>query len=99
MRCAKRLEDDSPERLRSEEHTSELQSHSDLVCRLLLEKKKNNRRIISLTSIQAQSQACAPNATDILDLLSCTLRAYWSRICYVPCFQYRYLAHTASVEH
>src|SRR5260221_10714961 len=28
------------ERERSEEHTSELQSHSDLVCRLLLEKKK-----------------------------------------------------------
>src|SRR5437588_8592632 len=28
-------------RKRSEEHTSELQSHSDLVCRLLLEKKKN----------------------------------------------------------
>src|SRR5437588_9792871 len=27
-------------RWRSEEHTSELQSHSDLVCRLLLEKKK-----------------------------------------------------------
>src|SRR5260221_5627042 len=27
---------------RSEEHTSELQSHSDLVCRLLLEKKNNN---------------------------------------------------------
>src|SRR5438132_5128074 len=26
---------------RSEEHTSELQSHSDLVCRLLLEKKKS----------------------------------------------------------
>src|SRR5947207_11807571 len=28
------------QRQRSEEHTSELQSHSDLVCRLLLEKKK-----------------------------------------------------------
>src|SRR5437773_12497069 len=28
-------------RERSEEHTSELQSHHDLVCRLLLEKKKN----------------------------------------------------------
>src|SRR2546421_4450911 len=28
--------------VRSEEHTSELQSRSDLVCRLLLEKKKNN---------------------------------------------------------
>src|SRR5438034_8713089 len=27
--------------IRSEEHTSELQSHSDLVCRLLLEKKNN----------------------------------------------------------
>ena len=26
---------------RSEEHTSELQSHYDIVCRLLLEKKKN----------------------------------------------------------
>src|SRR5437588_2286478 len=30
--------------VRSEEHTSELQSHSDLVCRLLLEKKNNNTR-------------------------------------------------------
>src|SRR5260221_7010825 len=30
----------SPRLPRSEEHTSELQSHSDLVCRLLLEKKK-----------------------------------------------------------
>src|SRR5437588_4135345 len=29
-----------PRLSRSEEHTSELQSHSDLVCRLLLEKKK-----------------------------------------------------------
>src|ERR671926_230329 len=29
--------------LRSEEHTSELQSHSDLVCRLLLEKKTGHR--------------------------------------------------------
>src|SRR2546421_7092718 len=31
--------------LRSEEHTSELQSRSDLVCRLLLEKKKRQRII------------------------------------------------------
>src|SRR5690242_21198040 len=30
--------------LRSEEHTSELQSHVNLVCRLLLEKKKNNKK-------------------------------------------------------
>src|SRR5690242_21162992 len=30
--------------LRSEEHTSELQSHVNLVCRLLLEKKNNNKK-------------------------------------------------------
>src|SRR3712207_8326497 len=33
-----------PPRARSEEHTSELQSRQYLVCRLLLEKKKNYRR-------------------------------------------------------
>src|SRR3989440_3678304 len=32
--------------VRSEEHTSELQSRSDLVCRLLLEKKKNNSLLV-----------------------------------------------------
>src|SRR5476649_3080644 len=32
---------------RSEEHTSELQSHSDLVCRLLLEKKKKTTKKIT----------------------------------------------------
>src|SRR5438477_10762287 len=31
-------------RRRSEEHTSELQSHVNLVCRLLLEKKKKNKK-------------------------------------------------------
>src|SRR2546428_3573059 len=34
-------------RSRSEEHTSELQSRSDLVCRLLLEKKKNCRGLMA----------------------------------------------------
>src|SRR5437667_6861004 len=33
--------------VRSEEHTSELQSHHDLVCRLLLEKKKQQKYIKS----------------------------------------------------
>src|SRR5438034_3711586 len=38
---------------RSEEHTSELQSHSDLVCRLLLEKKKqSHNKVIRPTSDQ-----------------------------------------------
>src|SRR2546428_7489212 len=36
---------------RSEEHTSELQSRSDLVCRLLLEKKKKNKEEIILCYI------------------------------------------------
>src|SRR5260221_2275995 len=35
---------------RSEEHTSELQSHSDLVCRLLLEKKKKSSTKLELCS-------------------------------------------------
>src|SRR2546430_17683525 len=33
---------------RSEEHTSELQSQSNLVCRLLLEKKKKNKTTITI---------------------------------------------------
>src|SRR2546430_6370796 len=38
--------------LRSEEHTSELQSQSNLVCRLLLEKKKKSREVpISYVSL------------------------------------------------
>src|SRR2546421_3775678 len=36
--------------MRSEEHTSELQSRSDLVCRLLLEKKKKDHKIKHLNS-------------------------------------------------
>src|SRR2546430_7747554 len=37
------------ERMRSEEHTSELQSQSNLVCRLLLEKKKKKQHTWSRT--------------------------------------------------
>src|SRR2546430_11462027 len=37
--------------LRSEEHTSELQSQSNLVCRLLLEKKKNRKSHTSLLHV------------------------------------------------
>src|SRR5947207_11040556 len=42
---------------RSEEHTSELQSHSELVCRLLLEKKKTNVIVaynVTLTGMLAE---------------------------------------------
>src|SRR5207302_7003212 len=37
---------------RSEEHTSELQSRENLVCRLLLEKKKQQNKLYSITDIQ-----------------------------------------------
>src|SRR2546427_12327216 len=37
------------DRRRSEEHTSELQSQSNLVCRLLLEKKKNQEKKLATT--------------------------------------------------
>src|SRR5436190_15741654 len=40
---------------RSEEHTSELQSHSDLVCRLLLEKKKKQKKLIKLDNHNRQT--------------------------------------------
>src|SRR5690625_6174355 len=36
---------------RSEEHTSELQSRGHLVCRLLLEKKKQRNRVSALSSV------------------------------------------------
>src|SRR5690349_22268569 len=38
-------------RVRSEEHTSELQSRRDLVCRLLLEKKKNKHHNFTRLSL------------------------------------------------
>src|SRR5947207_5541040 len=44
---------------RSEEHTSELQSHSDLVCRLLLEKKKQKPKKTAEASKQKNLQVTA----------------------------------------
>src|SRR3712207_8820015 len=41
---------------RSEEHTSELQSRQYLVCRLLLEKKKQNNMILSIPSFTTSQQ-------------------------------------------
>src|SRR5215469_15660606 len=46
-------------RMRSEEHTSELQSRRDLVCRLLLEKKKKKtiRRVRYRTDVRSKANA------------------------------------------
>src|SRR6266480_370393 len=46
--------------VRSEEHTSELQSHVNLVCRLLLEKKKKSTSLAS--SIKASATFCRDTA-------------------------------------
>src|SRR5260221_5556649 len=50
---------------RSEEHTSELQSHSDLVCRLLLEKKKKINLMIHQFQIDRTSWIAALRYSDI----------------------------------
>src|SRR2546430_2840941 len=69
-------------RPRSEEHTSELQSQSNLVCRLLLEKKKNqelshgqnSRQVTHRVAVRhhriSLSSRTADQTTDALDLLA-----------------------------
>src|SRR5256885_3942931 len=62
---AKRQRQDEPDRGpgRSEEHTSELQSPCNLVCRLLLEKKKMNKAISAYTTSK-DSLGMLEGATD-----------------------------------
>src|SRR2546425_7927248 len=50
---------------RSEEHTSELQSLAYLVCRLLLEKKKNKLREVRELQRSAQGCACECRGDDL----------------------------------
>src|SRR2546430_5099687 len=49
--------------LRSEEHTSELQSQSNLVCRLLLEKKKTSHDFVSASCPDRRDARHAPRLT------------------------------------
>src|SRR5260221_8249246 len=63
---------------RSEEHTSELQSHSDLVCRLLLEKKKIQHQLRHAVERVAQ-QAARSSLTELV----VTLR-HSSLLCDLP---------------
>src|SRR5256885_9726389 len=50
---------------RSEEHTSELQSPCNLVCRLLLEKKKKYACILKLTRCRSSKQWLLDRANDV----------------------------------
>src|SRR5207247_5434027 len=54
--------DEGANRGRSEEHTSELQSRVDLVCRLLLEKKKNENKMNKLAKAVNASESCKQTA-------------------------------------
>src|SRR5256885_11492952 len=51
---------------RSEEHTSELQSPCNLVCRLLLEKKKKNTNVLSQTILSLSLVRCFPYLSAIM---------------------------------
>src|SRR2546430_8442262 len=51
--------ENSADPVRSEEHTSELQSQSNLVCRLLLEKKKKNMNLHNHATRLSRADACA----------------------------------------
>src|SRR5690606_40160461 len=53
--------------LRSEEHTSELQSRENLVCRLLLEKKNRNRGEPELSGRGLQPAQCFKYGTGLVD--------------------------------
>src|SRR2546430_8114427 len=53
---------------RSEEHTSELQSQSNLVCRLLLEKKKKNIYIIIVKLNKYYMKYIRQNIDDLVDV-------------------------------
>src|SRR5438132_7957185 len=57
---------------RSEEHTSELQSHSDLVCRLLLEKKKYSSQSLIISTLHRKYR----NTPPIFRLTSIKSRRY-----------------------
>src|SRR5256885_3964094 len=65
-----------PRRGRSEEHTSELQSPCNLVCRLLLEKKKQSREQTLLPHVVLLAGSCWR--------LLCALSAAWCLLCHWP---------------
>src|SRR5260370_2995977 len=67
-----------PSFTRSEEHTSELQSHLNLVCRLLLEKKKKKHETQS--NINARRMGQVVNSHTVLDGIITTIMATNTRI-------------------
>src|SRR5438132_11571076 len=69
---------------RSEEHTSELQSHSDLVCRLLLEKKKLDTFLFALLLLRHLDTYYAEKQSTSLSFLHCYMFIFYSSLAF-PC--------------
>src|SRR3712207_6998827 len=70
---------------RSEEHTSELQSRQYLVCRLLLEKKKDYKNTQKATSLTSTSSIHTWKSRDSLQLLYSSTCCTWSKYSRVIC--------------
>src|SRR3954463_1593550 len=74
--------------IRSEEHTSELQSHDNLVCRLLLEKKKTGREELKLVQGTTTTHLVRNTLVTVLRLAPSRDRHYKlsSRLCHALFF-------------
>src|ERR1039457_970812 len=87
-------------RVRSEEHTSELQSPCNLVCRLLLEKKKNSIiNILSSPHRLLSSEVCEHSCTDAS--FKCRIRFmyhYWFPQHFNVVFFFFFFNDTATTE-
>src|SRR2546430_7430353 len=82
------LVDEDAACLRSEEHTSELQSQSNLVCRLLLEKKKKIRMLqmqIGKITTFSVAQRTTQSSTD--HVLCHTLQQFNSSVCILTIYK------------
>src|SRR5437773_7182007 len=83
---------------RSEEHTSELQSHHDLVCRLLLEKKKTKKVSIVVARDEIVEQAELADR-HLLALLEGLLRLDAARYRSCACDEDRHYADVYQVSY
>src|SRR5437016_8336864 len=69
--CARfHIRDSKLSDFRSEEHTSELQSLTNLVCRLLLEKKKKDNRILHVEIQRQQARRIAASAHNLRPVMA-----------------------------
>src|SRR5256886_3686808 len=85
----------SPASMRSEEHTSELQSQSNLVCRLLLEKKKTrDTPSILLAPCLRLSHRIFPQVLVLLTSLLCFYARHFATHLSLHAFPVRVVTHS-----